>query len=283
VQIADWFAESESLYDWLFTANQFVLAPSLLSNRARFFELNTCGHSPYVTSSLTGGLVCRLQLLMNLASTFILRSECYRPQDHILLSQIRDSANLEGQVTVFMSPSDRVAQLYPRHCVPFPSPSTPRRAAVDVIQTSLHNLKGQSVMSWRINSRRTECKIPPTTLPLLFAFVFVAAQAWTGRVDSHTTTDCRSVSQSRNKAAIWGSRHHCRTVAGLFMWGAKSEEGTGPSLTTFAGPRQSSHPRVLVPWAWRSHPTVSDPRLPPAPKTRRTTTQAPDPPPTRDQ
>jgi hypothetical protein len=30
----------------------------------------------------------------------------------ILLSQIRDSTNLEGQVPVFMSPRNRVAQLY---------------------------------------------------------------------------------------------------------------------------------------------------------------------------
>jgi hypothetical protein len=35
------------------------------------FQLNTCGYSPYVTSSLTWGWVCRLQLLLVL----ILRSE----------------------------------------------------------------------------------------------------------------------------------------------------------------------------------------------------------------
>jgi hypothetical protein len=36
------------------------------------------------------------------------------PRDswHILLSQVRDSPNLEDQVPVFMSPRDRVAQLY---------------------------------------------------------------------------------------------------------------------------------------------------------------------------
>jgi hypothetical protein len=32
--------------------------------------------------------------------------------DHILLSQIRDSPNLEGQVPVFISPRNRVVQLY---------------------------------------------------------------------------------------------------------------------------------------------------------------------------
>jgi hypothetical protein len=35
-------------------------------------------------------------------------------RDHILLSQIRDSRNLEGQVPVFISPRNRVARLYPQ-------------------------------------------------------------------------------------------------------------------------------------------------------------------------
>jgi hypothetical protein len=34
--------------------------------------------------------------------------------DHILLSQIRDSPHLEGQVLVLISPRNRVAQLYPQ-------------------------------------------------------------------------------------------------------------------------------------------------------------------------
>jgi hypothetical protein len=38
-------------------------------------QLITCGYSPYVTSSLTRGCVCRLQLLLVLASAVILRSE----------------------------------------------------------------------------------------------------------------------------------------------------------------------------------------------------------------
>jgi hypothetical protein len=35
-------------------------------------------------------------------------------RDHTLLSQIRDFPNLEGQVPVFISPRNRVAQLYPQ-------------------------------------------------------------------------------------------------------------------------------------------------------------------------
>jgi hypothetical protein len=60
--------------------------------------------------SLTRERVCRLQLLLGLASAVNLGSESRCTLDHILLSQIRDSPNLEGQIPVFMSPRNRVAQ-----------------------------------------------------------------------------------------------------------------------------------------------------------------------------
>jgi hypothetical protein len=82
-------------------------------SRTVFFQLYIY-RSPYVTSSLTRGCVYRLQLLLVLASAVILRSESRGTQDQILLSQIRDSPNLEGQVPVFMSPRNRVARLYPQ-------------------------------------------------------------------------------------------------------------------------------------------------------------------------
>jgi hypothetical protein len=53
-------------------------------------------------------------LLLVLASAVILRSESRGTHDHILLSQIRDSPNLEGQVLVFISARNRVARLYPQ-------------------------------------------------------------------------------------------------------------------------------------------------------------------------
>jgi hypothetical protein len=108
-----------------FTANQFVLATSPLrpTTSTFIFQLNTCGYSPYETSSLTRGWVFRLQLLLGLASAVILMFESRGTHDHILLSQIRDSPNLEGQVPVFITP---------RHWVPFSSPPTTRRATVVV-------------------------------------------------------------------------------------------------------------------------------------------------------
>jgi hypothetical protein len=60
------------------------------------------------------GRVCHLQLLLVLASKVILRSESHGTRDHILLSQIQDSPNLESQVPVFISLRNRVANLYPQ-------------------------------------------------------------------------------------------------------------------------------------------------------------------------
>jgi hypothetical protein len=69
--------------------------------------------------SLVRGQVCSLQLLLGLASTIILGSESRRTHDHNLLSQISDSHNLEGQVTLFISPRNKWPSYYPRHWVPF--------------------------------------------------------------------------------------------------------------------------------------------------------------------
>jgi hypothetical protein len=82
------------------------------SRLAMLYQLNTCCHSPYVTSFLRRGCVCRLQLLLTIVSAVILESESRGTHNHISLSQIRDSLNLEDQVLVFLSPRNRVAQLH---------------------------------------------------------------------------------------------------------------------------------------------------------------------------
>jgi hypothetical protein len=55
-------SKSKLLYDWRFTANQFVLASSPLSLTTSIPppKLNPCDISPYVTSSLTRRWVCLL-------------------------------------------------------------------------------------------------------------------------------------------------------------------------------------------------------------------------------
>jgi hypothetical protein len=96
-----------------------------------FFQLITCGHSPYVTSSLMRGWVYCLQLLLVLTSAVILRSESCGTDNRILLSQIRDSPNLEGQVPVFISPRNRVVLLYPQALSSLLLTSTSHRAMVE--------------------------------------------------------------------------------------------------------------------------------------------------------
>jgi hypothetical protein len=98
-----------------------------------FFQLNTCGHISYVISCLTWGWICRLQLLLDLAIAVVLRSESRAIHVHILLLfQIGDSPNLESQVPIFISPRNRVAQLYPHHWVLFWSSPATRMATMKV-------------------------------------------------------------------------------------------------------------------------------------------------------
>jgi hypothetical protein len=87
---------------WLRLPNQ-----TLWDSRPEFFYLNPCGHSPYVTSFLTRGWVCRLQLLLVLNSAVILRSESRGTHDQILLAQIRDSPNLDDQVPRIYIPREQ--------------------------------------------------------------------------------------------------------------------------------------------------------------------------------
>jgi hypothetical protein len=164
-------SESELLYDWQFTANQFVLAtsPLRLTTSNFFFQLNTCGYSPYVTSSLTRGWVCRLQLLLVL-SAVILRSESRGTHDHILLSQIRDSPNLEGQVPVFISPRNRMILLYPQALgFLFVASYDSKRLRWRYSTLPPHGIHctqpawgRRYIVSWR-----TQQKTPPPTVPLL--------------------------------------------------------------------------------------------------------------------
>jgi hypothetical protein len=56
---------------------------------------------------------CSLQLLLVLTSAVVLGSEFRGICDYILLSHIGDFPNLEVQVTISVSPRNRVAQLYP--------------------------------------------------------------------------------------------------------------------------------------------------------------------------
>jgi hypothetical protein len=64
--------------------------------------------------SLTTGRICNLRLLLRFASAVILESQSHSNHDHILLSQIWDPPNLEGQVPVLISPRNWAVQLLPQ-------------------------------------------------------------------------------------------------------------------------------------------------------------------------
>jgi hypothetical protein len=64
-----------------------------------------------------------------------------------VLSQTRDSANLEGQTTVFVSPRTWWPGYTSRHWVPFSSPSTARRATVEVFEPASTRGYGASLES----------------------------------------------------------------------------------------------------------------------------------------
>jgi hypothetical protein len=107
---------------------------------SNFIFINACGCSPYVTSSLTRGWVYLLQLLLVPASTVILRSESRGTHDHILLSQSRDSPDLEGQVPILYPPATGWPGYTPRHRIPVSSSPATRRATVEVFDPPAHGI-----------------------------------------------------------------------------------------------------------------------------------------------
>jgi hypothetical protein len=77
----------------------------------------------------------------------------------------------------------------------------------------------------------------------------VSSFRYNSSLESYVMTDGQSASLSWNKARVWGLRsdfYYCQTVTGLSIWGALSDERTGLSFTTYAGPHQRSHSRVPV-------------------------------------
>jgi hypothetical protein len=110
--------QSELLYDWRFTTNQFVFAtsPFRLTTSKFFLQLNTrfhCSHS---------------------------QSESFGTHDLILLSQIQDSPNLEGRIHI---PQRWWSSYTSRNRVPISSYPMTRRPKMEVFgPASTRNLRG---------------------------------------------------------------------------------------------------------------------------------------------
>jgi hypothetical protein len=107
-------SKSELRYDWRFTANQFVLAssPSRLTTRDFFFQLISCGNSPYVTPFLTRRWVCLLWIC--LASRQVYISHRFSPLMFKL--QTKDSQNLRYRTVEFLY-AYKILAPHRLHCV----------------------------------------------------------------------------------------------------------------------------------------------------------------------
>jgi hypothetical protein len=91
-----------------------------VTNRSQIY-ITTDGQlvSPGILSSRSDFSYCRsdrertgLSFTTAAGTRQLSHSETLETHDHILLPHIRDSFNLEGQVPVFISPRNRVTQLY---------------------------------------------------------------------------------------------------------------------------------------------------------------------------
>jgi hypothetical protein len=125
---------SDSLYDWRFTASQFVLAtsPLRLTTSNFIFQLNACGYSPYVTSSPMRGLVfvyncCR----SSPAQSFSDPSPAGLMTTFYCL--IRNSPTWRARFPYFYPSGTGWPCYTSRHWVPLSSPSTFRRVTVEVL------------------------------------------------------------------------------------------------------------------------------------------------------
>jgi hypothetical protein len=113
-----WVSESESVTSRLAVYRPSVrlgVKPLETHDQTFFFQLNSCVNRPYVTSSLTRGRVCRLQLLPASPAQSFSCPESREAHDHFPLFQLRDSPNQDTTgPQIYMHPRNRMARLYPQ-------------------------------------------------------------------------------------------------------------------------------------------------------------------------
>jgi hypothetical protein len=100
------------------------------------------------------GWVCRLQLLLVLASAVILRSESCGTRDHVLLSEIRDSPKPGGPGPRIYIPQEQGGPVIPPG-TGFLSPPTTRRATMEVFDTGMTSDCG-TLYNRLLYSRKTD-------------------------------------------------------------------------------------------------------------------------------
>jgi hypothetical protein len=125
-------SESELLYDWQFTASQFVLvtSPMRLKTSNFIFHLNACGYSPYVTPSLTRGWFCRLWLLLVSPAQSFSGSSPAELMTTFYCLRFETPPTWRARSPYLYPPGTGWPGYTPRHWVPFLSPPMTRRSTV---------------------------------------------------------------------------------------------------------------------------------------------------------
>jgi hypothetical protein len=127
-------SESESLYDWRFTANQFVLAtsPLRLTTSTFIFQLNTCCYSPYITSSLMRGRVCRYSCCWSSPAQSFSGQNPAGLMTTLYYLRFETPPTWRTRSPYIYPPGTWWPSYTPRHWVPFSSSPTNRMATVEV-------------------------------------------------------------------------------------------------------------------------------------------------------
>jgi hypothetical protein len=99
-----------------------------------FFQLNTCSYNPYVTCSLTRGWVCRLQLLLVLASAVILGPSPAGLITLLYCLRFETPPTWRARSPFLYPPGTGLPSYTPRHWVRISSPATTRRTTVKVFE-----------------------------------------------------------------------------------------------------------------------------------------------------
>jgi hypothetical protein len=112
------WSEVKLIYDRQSVGQSVLVSGAHLGSATNFsfpwYFLQTVAGLFFFCSALSDertGLQSTVELFLGLPRAVTLRSKSRRTHDHILLSRLR-LPNLEGQVPVYISPRNRVAQLY---------------------------------------------------------------------------------------------------------------------------------------------------------------------------
>jgi hypothetical protein len=198
------------LYDWRFTANQFVLEPSLL-------RLNTCDHSPSVTFFLTRWL-CLLWICLAFRQVYVSQIEHVTKNSSLCTSyKFSVSTGFAGQIM-------------PIHILCY------NDSLVTWTAISLTTAKFKAL----IFSTSDFALFSATNMFILMAL-------YESESESYVATDGQSASLSWNRAPIWGLWPDCITIRQLRVCWCEplslSDKRTGLSFEIAAGPCQRSFSR----------------------------------------